>query len=96
MDQINRVTRVNLLLIRRKIKGSGCSRIISLLKKIFGKPFKVFRKFGDTANKFIMLFSLYLIYVCVCVYIYFCKYVFIYLYFMCVICISYRTVPSTI
>ena len=60
------VTRANLRLMLMKKQGSECVRIISLLQKIFGKQSKVFYKFADTANKFIKLFSLYLIYVCVC------------------------------
>ena len=64
-DLINMVTRVNLLLIRIKKQGSKCVHIISLLKEIFGKHFKVYHKFGDSANGFIKLFS-------VCIFL--CKY----------------------
>ena len=52
------VTRVNHLLRVMKKQGSECVRIISLLKKIFGKIFKVFHKFADAANEFMKLFSL--------------------------------------
>ena len=48
------VTRVNLLFIRMKKQGSECTLIISLLKNIFGKHFKVFQKFADIADKFII------------------------------------------
>ena len=57
-ELINMVTRVNLLLIRMKKQGSEYTRIILLLKKVFGKPFKVFHKFANTADEFIKLFSL--------------------------------------
>lgn len=57
-DLINMVKRVNPLLMQMKRQGSECTRIISLLKKIFGKHFfKVLRKFVDTADKFIKLAS---------------------------------------
>ena len=52
------LTRVNLLLIQIKNQGSECVHIISLLKDIFGKNFKVCHKFADTINEFINLFSL--------------------------------------
>ena len=61
------------------------TRIISLLKKAFGKHFKVFHKFTGTANEFIKLFSLKLTYIYVCVCIFLCKYVCLYVYFKCVI-----------
>ena len=57
-DLINMLTRVNLLLIQIKNQGSECVHIISLLKDIFGKNFKVCHKFADTINEFINLFSL--------------------------------------
>lgn len=37
-----------------KKQGSECTRIISLLKNIFGKHFKVFYKFADIADEFII------------------------------------------
>ena len=44
--------------MQMKKQGSECTRIISLLKKIFGKHFfKVLQKFVDTADKFIKLAS---------------------------------------
>ena len=43
-----------------KKQGSECSCIISLLKQLFGKRFKEFHKFVDTANEFIKVFSLQL------------------------------------
>ena len=54
-DLINMVRRVNLLLIQMKKQGSECTRVISLLKKIFGKHFKVLNKLADTADNFIDL-----------------------------------------
>ena len=65
-DLINIVARVNLLLIRMKKHGSACVCFILLLKKILGKQFKVFHKFADTANEFTRLFSLQVIYTCLC------------------------------
>ena len=44
--------------MRMKKQGSECTRIISLLKKIFGKHLNVFQMFSYTADKFIQLFSL--------------------------------------
>ena len=38
-----------------KKKDSGCASIISLLKIIFGKQFRVLDKFADETNKSIML-----------------------------------------
>ena len=38
-----------------KKKDSGCAAIISLLKIIFGKQFRVIDKFADETNKSIML-----------------------------------------
>ena len=38
-----------------KKKDSGCAAIISLLKIIFGKQFRVLDKFADETNKSIML-----------------------------------------
>ena len=43
------VTNPNLLLRMKKHCGEF-TRIISLLKKIFGRTFKVFDKFADTTN----------------------------------------------
>ena len=59
-DLINVVTTVKLLLIQMKKKGSECVRTMSLLKKFFGKHYKVFHKFEHTANanEFIIPFSL--------------------------------------
>ena len=75
-DLVNMVKRVNLLLIRMKKQVSECTRIISLFKKVFGKHFKVFHKFANTADEFIMPFSLWLffcislhIFMCICMYI---------------------------
>ena len=65
-DLINIVASVNLLLIRMKKHGSACVCFILLLKKILGKQFKVFHKFADTANEFTRLFSLQVIYTCLC------------------------------
>ena len=36
-----------------KKQGSDYVRIISLMKKIFGKRVKVFHNFADTANEFV-------------------------------------------
>ena len=55
---INTVKRVGISLIQMKKQCSECTRITSLLKKIFGKRFKVFHKFSDTTAEFIKLFSL--------------------------------------
>ena len=63
----NMVKPVGLLLIRMKKQGSECIRIDWLLKKIFGKHFKVFQKFANTADKPIKFFSLYL-YLCMCIF----------------------------
>ena len=52
------ITFANLLLLLMKKQISECVHIILLLKKIFGKHFKVFYKFADTANEFIKIFSL--------------------------------------
>ena len=41
-----------------KEQGDEFTHIIPLYKKIFGKHFKVFQKFADTADKSIKLFSL--------------------------------------
>ena len=49
---------VNLLLIRMEKQGSEGAPIISLLKKIFEKHFKVYHKFLDTVDKFKKLFAL--------------------------------------
>ena len=57
-DLINMIAHVNNLLIEIKKPGSECTRIFSLLKKIFWKHFKVFHQFADTAVEFIKLFSL--------------------------------------
>ena len=58
-DLITMVTRFNLLLIRMKKQISKFTRIISLLKKIFGKHFKVFQKFTDTADRFIKVLDFF-------------------------------------
>ena len=70
-DLINMVICVNLLLIRMKKQSSECTRIISLLKEIFAKHFKVFHKLADIADKFIKLFSLH-VYFYVSMYVYMC------------------------
>ena len=54
-DLINLVTRVKLLLIQMKKKGSKCVCIVLLLKKTFGKCFKVLQIFANTNYKFIKL-----------------------------------------
>ena len=41
-----------LFFIRMKKWCSECVRIISLLKKIFGKHFEIFHEFADIANEF--------------------------------------------
>ena len=41
-----------------KKQGSECTRIISYLKKIFRKPFKVVHKFVDIAVEFSKLLPL--------------------------------------
>lgn len=46
------VTRLNLLLIKRKKKANESIRAISLLKGIFEKGFEVFHIFPDSANEF--------------------------------------------
>ena len=48
---------VNQLIIRMKKQGSQHERFISLLKKIYGKHFSVFKKFASTADCFIKLFT---------------------------------------
>ena len=68
-----------------KSKVVNCVRITPLLEMIFGKLFKVFNKFADTANEFIKLFSLWLIYIFVCACIFVCKDLRIYVYFKWVI-----------
>ena len=68
------VTRVSLVLKRMEKPGSDCAHIISSLKKIFGKHFKVFEKFIYTADEFINI--------CACILL--CVYACIYACFMCV------------
>ena len=76
-------TRVNLLLIRMKKQVSEFTWVIPLLKKIFGKHFKVFYKFEDLFDEFIKFSSLQL-YVCVCVCV--CAYFYVYVYvYMCIL-----------
>ena len=59
-ELINMVTHANILLICMKKQGNECTRIISLLKKIFEKHFKVFHKFANTTDEFNKLLSLQL------------------------------------
>ena len=61
---VKMVAPVNLLLIRMKEHGSESTHIILLLIKIFRKHFKILHKFADTADKFIVLFSL--LFFCTC------------------------------
>ena len=77
-DLVNMVTHVNLLLIWMKKKGNECTRIISLLNKIFVKYFKIYHKLSFKSNEFIKLFSLELfvdmcmymhIFMCICKYL---------------------------
>ena len=75
-DLVNMVTHVNLLLIWMKKKGNECTRVISLLNKIFLKYFKIYHK----SNEFIKLFSLELFFRYVYVYAYF--YVYMYVFIM--------------
>lgn len=56
-------------MLKMKKQGSERAHIISLLKKSFGKHFKVFHKFVDTGNEFFKLFSLQLINICIYFYI---------------------------
>ena len=58
-----------------KKQGNECVSIISLLKKIFVKHFKVFHKFADMAYDIMK--------VCECTFL--CKYVCAHVHFMCVI-----------
>lgn len=51
-------TTVNLLLILKKKQGSEYIRMTSLLKKHFGKHFKVFQNFAGTADTVTTLFGL--------------------------------------
>ena len=51
--------------------SSEGTRLISLLKKIFGKHFKVYHKLAEAADNFIKLFSLYP-YFYVFIYVYMC------------------------
>ena len=41
-----------------KKQAKECTHLISLLEKVFKKPFKVLCKFSDTADKFLKLFVL--------------------------------------
>jgi len=52
------VTRVNALLTRMAKQGSKHKQIASLINKLFGRHFNVFKKFADTANQFIRLLNL--------------------------------------
>ena len=55
---INMKTRLKLLLIRMKKQVSEFTWVIPLLKKIFGKYFKLFYKFEDPFDEFIKFFCL--------------------------------------
>ena len=55
---INMKTRLNLLLIKMKKQVSEFTWVIPLLKKIFGKHFKLFYKFEDPFDEFIKFFCL--------------------------------------
>ena len=57
-DLMNMVTLVNLVLKRMQKQVSNYARIISSLKKIFRKHFKVFNKFVYAVDEFIKHFSL--------------------------------------
>ena len=85
------VTHFNLLWLRMKEQDSECTRIISLLRKIFGKLFKLFHMFVSTADKFIKIFSLYLFLHMTCVLLFLCAYVCIYAHFICnfFVCVYY-------
>ena len=91
-DQINIVTRVNLLLIRMKKQDNEYTCIIPLLNKIFRKHFKVFPKFVDTANKNILSASqcnYFCMCACVCLFLFvdvFCVIYICNLFFMCIRC----------
>ena len=64
-----------------KKQGDECTRTISLLKKISGIHFKVFRKFRDADDKYTEPFSLELfLHISMCMCIFMC----IYVYFICV------------
>ena len=54
---INMVTCADSLLIPLIKQSSDCTRIIWLLKKIFGKHFKAFHTFANTADLFTSLIS---------------------------------------
>ena len=51
------ITRVKFLLIRMEKQGRKSVRIISVLKKTFGKDVKTLPKFADNSCEFIRLFS---------------------------------------
>ena len=65
-----------------KKQGSEWLRIILLLKRTFGKNYKVFDKFTDAADGFIKLSFCNSFYVYVCVCIFLCVYVCVYVNFM--------------
>ena len=70
-----------------KKQGSECSCIVSLLKQLFGKRFKEFHKFVDTANEFIKVFSLQLflnVRMCMYIFMFMCTYICVfYVYILC-------------
>ena len=67
-----------------KKKDGKFTCIISLLKKIFRKKFKVFYKFADSADKF-SCFHNVAVFTHVYVYVFLCLHLCIYVYFICVI-----------
>ena len=68
-----------------KTQGGECTRIISLLKVILGKHFKVFHKITNTADELNNISLCNNVFVCEC-FFYVC-YVCIYVYYISVICL---------
>ena len=78
-DLINKLVNARFLLISMEKQHSKCTRIISLLKKIFEKHF--------TAYEFIKFFYVQLfLHISMCMYTFTCIY-FIHVYFICLICL---------